>query len=271
MADKRCSISLIVNGHRWLEEGQALLAQGAVPRSWSLGGLQDYARMAVGAKLGFTLENTDLVELRWCRAKSIAADGEAVMAGFTVINAPHVTADDAGAGLALEAVEAAAVANVDVIVTVGTQINWMPLRLKLQSRGVEFFELLLPASGKVIVSTDRVIDLRELARRNHAEAPALALFKPVPVMASDGGGSVAAVQPTTHDESFAANAVRGTVKSLANGYGIVTRKDGLGEVQFLAAHVQPPGFEFVEIGDELRFDVVQVASGKWLAQRVVRS
>ncbi len=270
MADKRCSISLVVNGYRWLEEGEALVSQAAVPRAWSLGGLQDFVRMSVGAKLGFTMDNTDLMEQRWCRAKGIAADGEAVQAGFAIVNAPHVTLDDAGAGLALEAVEAAAVSASDVVVTVGTQMNWMPLRLKLQSRGLELFEYLLPPSGKVVVSTDRVVDLRELARRHHGDTGASALFKPIPVSAVDVGDSAANPQLIPVDESFGANAVRGIVKSLANGYGIVTRKDGRGDVQFLATHVQPPGFEFVEVGDELRFDVVQLASGKWLAQRVVR-
>ena len=40
---------------------------------------------------------------------------------------------------------------------------------------------------------------------------------------------------------------------------------------YLAGHVVAPGFDFVEIGDTLRFDVVRVSSGKWLAQRVVRA
>lgn len=270
MADKRCTISLVVNGHRWLEEGEALAAQRAVPRSWSLGGLQDYARLLVGAKLGYTLENAELVEQRWCRAKSIDADSEAVDAGFTVVNAPHVTADDAGAGLSLEAVEAVAASDSDIVVLVGHSMNWMPLRQKLQSRSVEFFELLLPPAGKVVVSTERVIDLREMARRQHAESPVSALFKLAP-RAAAATVPYSETASQSHDESFAANAVRGVVKSLAKGYGIVTRRDGLGDVQFLATHVSPPGFEFIEVGDELRFDVVQVASGKWLAQRVVRS
>jgi cold shock CspA family protein len=61
------------------------------------------------------------------------------------------------------------------------------------------------------------------------------------------------------------------VKSLANGYGIITRKDGRGDVQFMSGHVMAPGFDFVEVGDTMRFDVVRMPSGKWLAQRVVRS
>ena len=40
---------------------------------------------------------------------------------------------------------------------------------------------------------------------------------------------------------------------------------------FLPGHVAPPGFEFIEVGDTLRFDVVRTASGKWQAQRVVRA
>ena len=69
MADKRCSISLVVNGQRWLEEGDALAELVGVPRPWSLCGLQDFVRIMVGAKLGYTLENTDFIEQRWCRAK----------------------------------------------------------------------------------------------------------------------------------------------------------------------------------------------------------
>ena len=38
-------------------------------------------------------------------------------------------------------------------------------------------------------------------------------------------------------------------------------------MQFLAGHVSPPGFEFIEVGDTVRFDVVKVISGKWQAQR----
>jgi cold shock CspA family protein len=268
MADKRCSISLVVNGQRWVEDGEGLVAQGALTRPWSLGGLRDYVGLLVGAKLGFTLENCDLVDLRWCRSKATNSDGEAVTAGFTIITTPQVTSDDSGAGLALEAVESAALSDADMVVMVGAQMQWSPLRLKLESRRKEFFELLLTASGKVIVSTERVIDLRDIVRRQHAEAPVSALLKPIPAAA--GSADAPADEAAALDESFAANAVRGVVKSLAKGYGVVTRNDGRGDVQFLATHVQAPGFEFVELGDELRFDVVQVASGKWLAQRVVR-
>ena len=269
MADKRCSISLVVNGQRWLEEGETLATLPGVPRAWSLCGLQDFVRITVGAKLGFTFENTDFVEQRWCRAKSNSGDAEAVVAGFTMTPTPHVTASDPGAGLSLEAVEIAANTDTQVIVTVGSQMNWMPLRQKLESRSTELFELLLPAAGKVVVSTECVIDIRELARQHFADDKAKALFRAPPVQASSDG-SAAPVAATT-EVSLAANAARGTVKSLANGYGIITRKDGLGDVQFLAAHVQAPGFEFVEVGDDMRFDVVQAPSGKWMAQRVVRA
>ena len=269
MADKRWSISLVVNGNRWADEGETLLSQAAIPRAWSLVGLRDYVGLMAGAKLGFTLENCDWVDSRWCRAKASGSDAEAVMSGFTITTAPQVTGDDAGGGLALEAVESCALSESHVVVMVGGQMQWMPLRQKLEARHVEFFELLLPATGKVLVSTDRVIDLRDLARRQHAESPVAALFRPAPAMPGSGAAS-GEEDEAASDDSFAANAVSGIVKSLANGYGIVTRKDGRGDVQFLATQVRAPGFEFVELGDELRFDVVQVASGKWLAQRVVR-
>ncbi len=271
MADKRCSISLVINGQRWLEAGDTLAEQPGVPRPWSLCGLQDFVRISVGARLGYTLENTDFVEQRWCRAKASAGDAEAINAGFTVVTTPHVTVSDPGAGLSLEAAEIAAMTDSQVIVTVGNQMNWMPLRQKLEARSTELFELLLPASGKVVVATDHVIDIRELARQHFADDKAKALFRAPPVAADITNDSCGATSTTTLDASFAANAARGTVKSLAKGYGIITRKDGLGDVQFLAAHVQAPGFDFVEIGDDMRFDVVLARSGKWMAQRVVRA
>jgi cold shock CspA family protein len=267
MTDKRCSISVVVNGQRWLEEGDALAELPGMPRRWSLCGLQDFVRISVGAKLGYTFENTDFVEQRWCRAKANAGDAEAISAGFTVATTPHITTSDPGAGLSLEAVEIAATSDTHVVVTVGSHMQWLPLRQKLEARSSELFELLLPATGKVVVSTDRVIDIRELARQHFADDPAKALFRAPPVVAGDPD---AAAEAPTADVSLAANAARGTVKSLAKGYGIITRKDGLGDVQFLAAHVQAPGFEFVEVGDDMRFDVVQASSGKWVAQRVVR-
>ena len=272
MADKRCSISLIVNAERWQQEASALAELEGIAKPWSLGGLQDYVRLIVGSQLGFTFEQTDLVDQRWCRAKANPGDGEAVSAGFSVTTTPHITTDDMGAGLALDAVESAALNGPDVVVTVGSQMQWQPLRLKLESRAIQLFELLLTAAGKVVVSGDRVIDLRDRARREFQLSPASALFKPIPPVPGSRAPEVDdSAAAAAADESFAANAISGTVKSLANGYGIITRKDGRGDVQFLSGHVMAPGFEFVEVGDIMRFDVVLMPSGKWLAQRVNRS
>ena len=268
MAETRCLISLVVNGQRWLEEGEALFAQNAVPRVWTLAGLQDHLRLTVGSRLGYTFDSIDFVDLRWCRAKANATDGEAVQAGLAVVTTPHVMASDPGAGLALEAIESAATSGCQVVVTVGSQMTWLPLRQKLEARGDHLFELLLPPSGKVVVSTERAIDMRELARQHHGDEKAKALFKPLPVVIKKPGAGSA--EPVAGGESLAGNAVPGTVKSLANGYGMAKRKDGLPDVQFMANQVTAPGFDFLEVGDELRFDVAQVASGKWFAQRVVR-
>ena len=142
------------------------------------------------------------------------------------------------------------------------------LRQKLEACSVEIFELLLPVAGKVVVSTDRIIDIRQLARQHFGDDSAKALFRAPPVVAGSAPADIA--PEASPDAGFAANAARGTVKSLANGYGMAKRKDGLGDVQFMANQVTAPGFDFLEVGDELRFDVVQVASGKWFAQRVVR-
>ena len=271
MAYNRCLISLVVNGQRWLDEGVALASQPDVPRAWSLCGLQDFVLITVGAKLGFTLDNMDWVEQRWCRAKPNAGDAEAVRAGFVIASTPHVTGSDPGAGLSLEAVEIAATTDTRVIVTVGSQINWLPMRQKLESRSIELFELLLPAAGKVVVATERVIDIREFARQHVADEQANALFRAPPAhnAAVSADGVAETLQVSV--ESLAGNAVRGTVKSLANGYGMIKRNDGMADVQFMAMQVTAPGFEFLELGDELRFDVVQGGSGKWLAQRVVRT
>ncbi len=270
MAEKRCSISVIVNGQRWLEEGEALVASNAVPRAWSLCGLQDQVRLIVGSKLGYTFDNTDFVEQRWCRAKSNTGDAEAVTTGFSVVTTPHIAGTDPGAGLSLDAVEIAATTDTQVIVTVGSQMTWLPLRQKLEARGIELFELLLPATGKVVVSTERVTDIRELARQHHNDGHGQALFKAAPVLVVDTASGASGAVAAAGNETLGANAARGTVKLLANGYGMIKRKDGLPDVQFMATQVTAPGFEFLEEGDELRFDVVQVGSGKWLAQRVVR-
>lgn len=271
MPGKSCTINLIVNGQRWLEAGDSLVADGVAAKPWTLAGLQDYVQLTVGAALGYTIENTTLIEQRWCRSRAIASDGEAVAARMAVAQTPHVTDADAGAGLTLEAVEAAALSPCDVVVMVGATMAWQPLRQKLELASVELFELLLPPAGKVVVSTDRVIDLRQRVKLAPSDPAVVALFKRPPVAAPRVVDSGKAAEGGDSDEPFAANSIRGTVKLLANGYGIVSRADGRGEVQFLASHVQPPGFEFVEVGDELRFDVIEVAPGKWRAQRVVRS
>ena len=269
MAATRCSISLIVNAERWQQEAVALTELEGIAKPWSLGGLQDYVRLIVGSQLGFTFEQTDLVDQRWCRAKANRGDGEAVIAGFSVISTPHITADDMGAGLALDAAESTALNGSDVVVTVGSQMQWQSLRLKLEFAGLQLFELLLSPAGKVVVSGDRVIDLRFRARKEFQSSPVSALFKPMPVAPESAVAEVAKTGGAD-DESFAANAIVGNVKSLANGYGIITRKDGRGDVQFLSGHVKAPGFEFIELGDTLRFDVVRMPNGKWLAQGVVR-
>lgn len=271
MSDTRCSISLIVNGSRWEQDAAALAELEPLKRAWSLVGLQDYVRLIVGAQLGFTLERTDLVDMRWCRAKAAGSDGEAVAAGLKVISAPHISVDDVGAGLALEAAESACLFVPNVVVTVGSQIQWQPLRLKLEANAVQLFELLLTSAGKVVVSGDRVIDLRDMARRKFGQSPEAALFKPIPADPSNLSANTTVDSADAEEASFAANAISGTVKSLANGYGIITRKDGRGDVQFLAGHVVAPGFAFVEIGDTMRFDVVRLPSGKWVAQHVVRA
>ena len=51
MSDKRCSISLIVNGSRWHAESVELAELEGLRRPWSLGGLQDYVRLIVGSQL----------------------------------------------------------------------------------------------------------------------------------------------------------------------------------------------------------------------------
>ena len=272
MADTRCSISLIVNAERWQQEAVALAEVEGINKPWSIAGLQDYVQLIVGSELGFTFERTDLVDQRWCRAKANPGDGEAVSAGFNVITTPHISADDVGAGLALEAAESAALFVPQVVVTIGAQMQWLPLRLKLESQSLQLFEFLLTAAGKVVVSGHRIIDLRDRARREFQSSPVSSLFKPT---RRDRGGRapdiVDSAGEAATDTSLAANAIYGTVKSLANGYGIITRKDGRGDVQFMSGHVVAPGFDFVEVGDVMRFDVVCTPSGKWLAQRVVRS
>ena len=137
--EKSSAISIVVNGGRWLQEGDAIVSSGAVPRRWTLDGLKDFVSLRMGAHLGRTMEQIEFVELRWCRDRSNGLDNEAVNAGFTVVNAQHVGTDDVGAGLSLEAVEAAA-SGCQAVVVVGGQITWLPLRQKLEASGVSLFE-----------------------------------------------------------------------------------------------------------------------------------
>ena len=132
------------------------------------------------------------------------------------------------------------------------------------------FQLKIHAVTVVGIGQSGLDQLQRRLHGQHGSAPASALCKAPPAPVS----SVATDEPTAsapRDASFAANAILGTVKSKSNGYGIVSRKDGLGDLQFLPGHVAPPGFEYVEVGDVVRFDVVKSPAGKWLAQRVVRS
>lgn len=259
-------IVLVVNGHRWQQTGEALLERKAIIRPWSLDGLQDFVSLSIGAALGSTYEQTVIAERRWCRATPLALDGEAARAGLAALICPHVDPNDAGAGLALEAAEAAGQAPEAAVVMVGAAMSWLPLRKKLESRAQPYFEYLLPEAGKTIVGTERTLNLIDIATRVVSNANAAALFKPM----NSGAPAAAPADTFTQDENLAAVAIRGKVCFRGQGYGIVRRNDGRGEITFLPGHVQPPGFEFVELGDELRFDVVRTPGGKWMAQRVVR-
>ena len=114
-----------------------------------------------------------------------------------------------------------------------------------------------------------MIDLRELVKRQHGNSPVSAMFKTVAAPAVNAPGRNA--QHVEHDDRFAANAILGTVKAPAKGYGTGDAQGTVGVRCNFAGHVSPPGFEFIEVGDTVRFDVVKVSSGKWQAQRVVRS
>ena len=121
----------------------------------------------------------------------------------------------------------------------------------------------------MVVSTERVIDLR---RAGQSSARQLTGLRNV----QDGGGSAvnapAATRNTVeHDDSFATNAILGTVKATAKGYGTVTRKGRWGECSF--SPTVSPGALSSWMGWRHRncADVVKVSSGKWQAQRVVRS
>jgi cold shock CspA family protein len=267
--DNRCSISIVINAARWQSDGDMLAASGVLERRWSLAGLKDYARLVVGSALGRTFDQIELVDLRFSRSKPCDVDAEAVASGLAVVTTPHIHLDDDGVGLALEALDSVNTTAPSVVVMVGAMTACVPLRQKLETLGIELFELLLVPSGTTQVSTARVIDLRERTRLNAAASPESALSlepilppKPLTVknMADLGSAPV----------DRAANSILGTVKLMAKGYGIVSRKDGLGDVEFLAAHVAPPGFQFIEVGDTLRFDVIQLANGKLQAKRVSR-
>ena len=77
MAEVRCSISLVINGARWLQEGETLAAQ-VTSRAC---GRSAACRITFGFRLAggsVTLEQTAIADQRWCRAKPNSGDGEAV-------------------------------------------------------------------------------------------------------------------------------------------------------------------------------------------------
>jgi cold shock CspA family protein len=270
--ETRCAISVVVNANRWQSEGDLLADADVLSQRWSLAGLIDYVQLVVGTALGRTFEQIDLVDLRFCRARPCDVDAEAVASGFTVVVTPHIDGEDSGVGLALETIESVQTVTPDAIVVVGAQSASPQLRQKLEAAKIQLFEFLLLPTGKTQVSTARVFDLREKVRLNASDTPESALSKP-PILPEKAKKSSAKNDAASGDNAHvnrAANSILGTVKQVANGYGIVTRKDGLGDVQFLAAHVAPPGFQFVEVGDTLRFDVVELPSGKLQAKRVSR-
>jgi cold shock CspA family protein len=256
---------VVVNGQTWDDLGRSSDLQ-RTGRALSLRGLVTTIGLEVGARLGRTIEQLTLGPLVFCRARATGADADAVAAGFEVLNTPQVDSDDAGAGLSLEAMRVHALAAPDAIVLVGAAMPWLPLRKRLESVACELFEFVIPPPGKVLIDQTRLIDLRTALRDRAADArfaPMLVQASPPP-SAPSGGASTSA-------EPRAANAILGKVKMLAAGYGIVTRNDGGGDVEFMATQVAPPGFEFIEVGDTLRFDVVAVSNGKWQAVRVVRA
>jgi cold shock CspA family protein len=270
--ETRCAIGILVNANRWQSEGDLLAKAGVLKERWSLVGLQDYVKLVVGSALGRTFDQIELVDLRFCRAMPCDVDAEAVASDFSVVVTPHVTADDDGVGLALEAIESVQSSAPGVIVVVGAPAQSQPLRQKLESAKIELFEFLLLPTGKTQVSGARIFDLREKVRRGINDTPESALSKPPKLPPSDPRIVSAddMAQDANAPSNKAANSILGTVKQMAKGYGVVSRKDGLGDVQFLAAHVGPPGFQFIEVGDTLRFDVVELPGGKVQAKRVMR-
>ncbi|MFN3628639.1 MAG: cold-shock protein [Casimicrobiaceae bacterium] len=262
-------VAVVVNGQTWDDLGRSA-DLGRLGRALSLRGLTVTIGLEVGAQLGRTMEQLALGPLVFCRARATGSDADAVASGFEVLNTPQVDGEDTGAGLSLEAMRVHALAKPDAIVLVGATMPWLPLRKRLESAGCELFEFVIPSPGKVLVDQTRLIDLRA-ALRDRAEEMR---FAPMLIKATPPSGALAgapAAAPSPSPEPKAANAILGRVKMLAAGYGIVTRNDGGGDVEFMATQVAPPGFEFIEIGDTLRFDVVAVANGKWQAVRVVRA
>ncbi len=267
--DTRCSISVVINAARWQSHGDMLAEGGVLAQRWSLAGLKDYVRLVVGSALGRTFEQIDLVDLRFCRSLPCDVDAEAAASEFSILTTPHITIDDEGAGLSLEAMDSVNATSPHVVVVVGGMKQWTPLRQKFDSLGVELFEFLLLPVGKTQVSNSRVIDLREKVRRGPDMSPESALSAP-PILPKNATSPQIALDSTDRNSDKTANAVLGAVKLVAKGYGVVTRKDGLGDVEFMAAHVAPPGFQFLEVGDVVRFDVIQLPGGKWQAKRLSR-
>ncbi|MCS6996981.1 MAG: cold shock domain-containing protein [Casimicrobiaceae bacterium] len=261
-------VGLVVDGVRWEALNETITQRSDGARRLSLEGLVAAVCLDVGAELGRTMEQLEVAPRLFCRHAPVPSDGEAVDSGFEVISAPQVDESDTGAGLSLEAMRCHALAQPEAIVMVGAAMPWVPLARRLESLRCALFEYLIPPPGKVVISGARRTDLRATL----AQQPVAAKFAPLmtarlvsaagPSRAS-GGAPVAEPKP--------ADVVYGTVKMLAQGYGIVTRSDGGGDIEFMANQVAPPGFEFLELGDRVRFGVERTPSGKWRAVRVVRA
>jgi len=260
-------IAVIVSGLRWDELSRSLQAEGIAPGGLSLAGLATTVALEIGARLGRTLDQLEVEPRVFCRAQPVAADADAVASGFAVVSAPQVDENDVGAGISLEAIRVHAQREPEALVVVGGAMTWQPLARRLESLGCELFEFVIPPPGKVVVTHERILDLRSTLREKATDQR----FAPM-IAARPAGRSGAAPAPSAPAAAAGpATAVFGRVKSLAAGYGVVTRGDGGGDVEFMAPQVAPPGFEFLEVGDTLRFDVVRLPSGKWQAVRVVRS
>ena len=107
---------------------------------------RDYVRLSIGGRLRHAGADSDR-RTALVPCETSAADGEAV-----AVQRPwslhHVTADDTGAGLALEAVEAAALVKCDVMVTVGSQITWQPLRRSWEPPVYNWLSCCCPQAAK---------------------------------------------------------------------------------------------------------------------------